>query len=105
MGKANMVSKLVLLSICLAVLTGCGKSAKERDEALAELEKAKIQLARTNAQLEQARNERDQMSERMADVLEGLEKIKSGLANDMQAQEILQEQNNELTIVMTSNLP
>ena len=57
MNDKRATIKFMCLLICLLILTGCDRSAKERDQAIAEAEQAKAELARVETALEEIQNE------------------------------------------------
>ena len=117
MVQRSVIFKLMLVLVCLFALTGCDRSAKERDEALAEVQKLRTELVKnrtvleeiqdendklrtnlavTSEELEDAQAERDELKESLAIISEELEDSKSELATAMQACDKLYEQAYEL---------
>jgi len=92
----KVVLNFLLLLVSLLTLAGCRDSADERDKAVAEAEKAKGELVKVKAILEETQSERDELKEGIAEVLEELESTRSELAAAIQAQPDLQKQANEL---------
>jgi len=80
MTKAKLILNLTTLLICLVVVNGCGRSAKERGKAVAEAEKAKAELAEVKVLLSKAQRERDELKEEMAGISEEWEQDRSKLA-------------------------
>ena len=97
MNKRKGTVKFLCLLVCLLVLTGCDRSAKERDKALAEAERAKAELARAEATLEEIQNERDELKDNLAIISENWEKANSELISITQAHDDLLNQIDELT--------
>jgi tRNA/tmRNA/rRNA uracil-C5-methylase (TrmA/RlmC/RlmD family) len=97
MNDKKTTAKFLCLLVCLLLLTGCDRSAKERDKAIAEAEQAKAELARVETTLEETQSERDELKETIARISEELEKTKSELLAAMQTQEEPESQLNEVT--------
>ena len=97
MNERKATAKLLCLLVCLLTLAGCKDTAKESDKAIAGAEKAKAELARVKAVLEETQSERDQLKEDMAEVSGELENTKSELSAAIQAQEQRQAELDELT--------
>ncbi len=97
MNERKTTAKFLCLLVCLLTLAGCKGTAKESDKAIAEAEKAKAELARVKAVLEETQSERDQLKEDMAEVSGELENTKSELIAAIQAQEQRQAEFDELT--------
>jgi predicted nucleic acid-binding Zn-ribbon protein len=98
MTKAKLIRNLTTLLICLVVVNGCGRSAKERDKAVAEAEKAKAELAEVKALLSKAQRERDGLKEEMARISEEWEQDRSKLAASVvQTEDELQDMVDRLT--------
>ncbi|MHC4153211.1 MAG: methyltransferase domain-containing protein [Planctomycetota bacterium] len=117
MTRHSVILRLILVLLCLLTLAGCDRSAKERDEALAEVQKLRAELVKkrtaleeiqdendklrtnltiTSHNLEDAQTERDELKESLAIISEELEDSKSELATAMQACDKLYEQAYEL---------
>jgi len=98
MNEKKATAKFLCLLVCLVVLTGCDRSAEERNEALAEAEKAKAELAEVKILLSKAQRERDGLKEEMARISEEWEQDRSKLAASVaQAEGELQEMVDRLT--------
>ena len=96
MNERKATAKFLCLLVCLLVLTGCDRSAKERDKAIAEAKKAKAELARVEALLEEIQSERE-LKENLAAVSENWGKANSELTAVTQAHDDLLDQINKLT--------
>ncbi|MHC4396786.1 MAG: methyltransferase domain-containing protein [Planctomycetota bacterium] len=97
MKRRKVTLKFLCLLVCVLVLTGCDRSAKERDKAIAEAEQAKAELARVETALEEAQNERDELKKTITKVSEELEKTRSGATTILKLYEALKIQSVELT--------
>ena len=118
MVQRSVIFKLMLVLVCLFALTGCDRSAKERDRSLAEAQKLRAELVKvrtaleeiqdetdklntnytiTSEELEDAQAERDDLKESLAIISEELKSTKSKLAAAMQTKGDLEYQIAELT--------
>ena len=97
MNKNKVTLNFLVLLFCLLTLTGCKNTAKERDRAIAEAKKAKAELARVEALLEEIQSERDELKENLAAVSENRGKANSELTAVTQAHGDLLDQINKLT--------
>ena len=95
--RRKATAKFLCLLVCLFVLTGCDRSAKDRDKAIAEAEQAKAELARVETALEETQSERDELKENLAAVSENWGKANSELTAVTQAHDDLLDQINKLT--------
>ena len=66
MNERKATAKFLCLLVCLLVLAGCDRSARERDEAIAEAEQAKVELTRVETALEEIQSERDELKKTIA---------------------------------------
>jgi predicted nucleic acid-binding Zn-ribbon protein len=96
MAKEKVIFKLTVVLFCLLALAGCGRSAKERDKAIAEAEKAKADLARAETALEKTQRVIDELGGKIAGLSRELDNTKSQLAAAEQAQGDLINQIGEL---------
>jgi methylase of polypeptide subunit release factors len=117
MAKGSAILRLTTVLVCLFALTGCDRSEKAKDDALAEVQKLRAELVKsrttleeienerdklranltiTSRELEGVRAERDELKENFAIIYEELEDSKSELATTMQAYDELYEQAYEL---------
>lgn len=78
---------LAVVLACFTILTGCDRSAKERDRALAQAQKLRAELVKINVALEKIQNERDELStnytitsEELEDALAERDSLKQSLA-------------------------
>jgi tRNA/tmRNA/rRNA uracil-C5-methylase (TrmA/RlmC/RlmD family) len=78
-------------------LAGCKATAKERDNAVAEAEKAKAELAKAEAIIEEIRSEREKLKEYFDIIFENWEKANSELVVVIQAHDDLLDQVKALT--------
>jgi chromosome segregation ATPase len=104
--------------VCLFALTGCDRSEKAKDDALAEVQKLRAELVKAQTALEEiqdetdklrvnltitseeladAQTERDELKENLAVISKELESTKLKLASAMQTQDDLEYQIAELT--------
>ena len=97
MNQEKETTRLMCLVVCLLVLAGCNRGAKDRDKAIAEAEQARAELARVETALEETRSERDGLKENIDEIYEELEEPKSKLLAAMQTQEKLENQLIKLT--------
>jgi len=97
MTKWKPTFEFLLLLVCLLALTGCDGSKQERDKAVEEAEKAKAELARVEAIIEEIQSERYELKENLATISENWEKANSELVVVTQAHDDLLDQVNELT--------
>jgi tRNA/tmRNA/rRNA uracil-C5-methylase (TrmA/RlmC/RlmD family) len=117
MMRHSVILRLMPVLLCLFALASCDRSAKERDEALAEVQKLRAELAKsettmeeiqdetdklranltmTSGELEDTLAERDSLKENLSVISEELEDAKSELATAIQAYDELYEQVYEL---------
>ena len=89
--------KIFMLLICILFLAGCKKSVQENDNAAAETEKTKVELARVKSALEKSKSENNDLNERFSETLEEYEKIKSEMALVTRGKDSFQNQLDELT--------
>jgi methylase of polypeptide subunit release factors len=97
MNKKRATGEFLGLVVCLLVLTGCDRSADERDKAVAEAEQAKAELARVETALGEIEIEKDELEETIAEISKELEEAKSQFAAAVQIREELEDQLSELT--------
>jgi chromosome segregation ATPase len=118
MVKVEIIVRLATTLFFLFALTGCDRSAKERDRAIAETQKLRAELIKikvalekiqnerdelntnytiTSEELEDAQAERDSLRESLAIISKELESTKLKLASAMQTQDDLEYQIAELT--------
>jgi SAM-dependent methyltransferase len=97
MNKKRATGEFLGLVVCLLVLTGCDRSAEERDKAVAEAEQAKAELARVETALGEIEIEKDELEETIAEISKELEEAKSQFAAAVQIREELEDQLSELT--------
>lgn len=117
MMQRSAVRKLTAVLLCLLAMAGCDRSAKERDDALIEVQKLRAELVKaqtalegiqderdelntnytiTSEELEDTQAERDELKESLAVISEELENTKLELATAIQAYDKLYEQIYEL---------
>ena len=116
--RKNKLINLAVVFVCFSLLAGCDRSAKERDEAIAEAQKLRDELVKaqtaleeiqdetdklrvnltiTSEELEDAQAERDRLKESLAISSEELKSTKSKLAAANQTKGDLEYQIAELT--------
>ena len=97
MNKRKVAINFLCLLVCLLVLTGCDRSAKERDKALAEAEKAKAKLVKIEAAFKKLQDVKDELDESFGIIYEKWEKASTELEAVTQAHNGLLVQIDELT--------
>ena len=97
MNKRKVIMKFLCLLICAFVLTGCDRSAKERDKAVAEAEKARAELVKMEAAFKKLQDVKDELDESFGIIYEKWEKASTELEAVTQAHNGLLVQIDELT--------
>ena len=92
MNERKATAKFLCLLVCILALAGCDRHDKERDEAIAKAEQARVETA-----LEELQDERDELKETLGIISENWEKANSELTVATQAHNDLLNQVNELT--------